>query len=191
MEIPVREFAEWFLFHSVRQNQCAQWPAISIEFKNSRTRIRQILLILPELITRSETMRLRFALTFILMGTFMSLPALAQRQWGRPQPPRNGACFYQDADFRGNYFCLKVGEQWPSMPSGFNDRISSIRVFRGARVRIFNDDNFRGIGLRIDQDMNDLSRVRLPQDRSRSWNDRISSIAVYRENDNWDRSHRN
>jgi hypothetical protein len=134
-------------------------------------------------------MRLRFALSMILMGTFMSLPALAQQQWGRPQLPRSGACFYQDSNFRGNYFCLAVGEQWPSMPPGFNDRISSIRLFGGVRVRIFNDSNFNGESLRINREVNNLARVRLVSVPSKSWNDRISSIAVFRQNDNWDRNH--
>lgn len=134
-------------------------------------------------------MKLRFALSMTLMGMFMALPALAQPQWGRPRPPGSGACFYQDANFRGGYFCLRAGEQWPSMPAGFNDRISSIRLFGGVRVRIFNDSNFNGESLRLNQNLNNLGHVRLRSVPSKSWNDRISSIAVFRENDDWDRGH--
>lgn len=134
-------------------------------------------------------MRLRFALTTLLLLGFATLPAIAQRQWGRPTPPRMGACFYRDADFRGDYFCLKVGERWPQMPPGFNDQISSIRVFHGARVRIFNNDNFNGINVRINRDIDTLARIRLPDNPSKSWNDRISSIAVYQDRDDWDRGH--
>lgn len=134
-------------------------------------------------------MRLRFALTAVLFLSFASLPAFAQPRWGRPHPPKTGACFYKDSDFRGDYFCLKRGERWPSMPAGFNDRISSIRLFRDARVRIFVDSDFRGANLRIDHDVNDLRGIRLPDNPSKSWNDRISSIAVHAERDEWDRSH--
>jgi hypothetical protein len=134
-------------------------------------------------------MRLRFALTAILFLSFASLPAFAQRQWGRPRPPKTGACFYKDPDFRGDYFCMKRGERWPSLPPGFNDRITSIRIFRDARVRLFIDDNFRGVSVRLDHDVDDLRRLRLPDSPFKSWNDRVSSIAVHRERDEWDRSH--
>ena len=132
-------------------------------------------------------MRLRFALSAFLLLSFTALPALAQQQWGRPRPPKTGACFYRDADFRGDYFCMNDGERWPSMPPGFNDQISSIRVFHGARVRIFNDDNFRGVSVRIDGNVGNLLHFRLANDPYRSWNDRISSIAVIGDRDDWDR----
>jgi hypothetical protein len=134
-------------------------------------------------------MRLRFALMAVLFLSFASLPAFAQQQWGRPHPPKTGACFYRDIEFRGDYFCLKLGDRWPSMPAGFNDKISSIRLFRGARVRIFINGNFEGANLRIDHDVDDLRRIRLPDNPFKSWNDRISSIAVHRERDEWDRRH--
>jgi hypothetical protein len=132
-------------------------------------------------------MRFRFAFTTLLLLSVTSLPALAQRDWGRPHSPQSGACFYKDGGFRGDYFCIKDGERWPSLPPGFNDRISSIRVFGGARLRVFNDDNFGGISAMIDHDVDDLSRFRLPENPAKSWNDRISSIAVFREHDEWER----
>lgn len=134
-------------------------------------------------------MRLRFAFIAMLFLALSYLPASAQRQWGRPHPPRSGACFYKAGNFEGDYFCLKAGDRWPSMPSGFNDQISSIRVFGPARVRIFNDSNFRGINVRLDQSIDSLLRIRLPENPSKSWNDRISSIAVYMDHDDWDRRH--
>ena len=133
-------------------------------------------------------MKLRFLLTAVLFLSFASL-AFGQYKWGHPRPPKTGACFYKDSDFRGDYFCLKLGERWPSMPGGFNDRISSIRLFRGARVRIFVDSDFRGANLRIDHDINDLRAIRLPDNTSKTWNDRISSLAVHADRDDWDRGH--
>jgi hypothetical protein len=135
-------------------------------------------------------MRLRYAPIVVLLLCVTSLPAFAQWEWGRPHPPRTGACFYKDLDFRGDFFCLRVGERWPSMPPGFNDRITSIRVFRGARLRVFNNDNFGGVNLRIDHNVNDLRALRLPDNPSKSWNDRISSIAVFREHDEWEERRR-
>ena len=135
-------------------------------------------------------MRLRFILAAVLLLCFAALPAVAQqRQWGHPRPPRAGACFYQDAGFQGDYFCLRAGERWPALPHGFNDRISSIRVFGGALVQIFENSNFGGRRLRIDNDVDTLMRYRLPGDRAKSWNDRLSAIAVYNPRDDWDRQH--
>ena len=134
-------------------------------------------------------MRFRSTLFAALLLSILTVPAFAQHEWGRPRPPQTGACFYKDPNFMGEYFCLRRGETWSSMPPGFNDRITSIRLFRGAQVRVFNDPDFRGVNSRIRHDVNDLRRLRLPTDPSRTWNDRISSIAVYRENDEWDRGH--
>lgn len=134
-------------------------------------------------------MRIRFTWSALLLLSISSLPAFAQYQWGRPKPPQTGACFYKDSNFNGQYFCLKLGQNWPSMPSGFNDKISSIRLFNGAQVRIFNDVDFRGVSARIRRDVNDLHYYRMPNDPSRNWNDRVSAISVYRANDAWDRNH--
>ena len=103
-------------------------------------------------------MRLHRALITLLLLTFTSLSAIAQYQqpqyqWGRPKPPKTGACFYKDSNFRGDYFCLKLGDNWSSMPSGFNDKITAIRLFSGAQVRVFNDNNFKGVNTRITRDV--------------------------------------
>ena len=135
-------------------------------------------------------MRLRHALPILLLLLLVSLPASAQWRWGRPTPPRVGACFYREPGFRGPYFCLSVHDRWPSLPPGFNDRISSIRVFRGARLRLFNSESYSGISILIDNDVWDLRQLRFPDDPRRSWNDRISAIAVFRERDEWEHGHR-
>ncbi len=127
------------------------------------------------------------AIAFLLL--MMCLPAMAQRDWGRGQRPKSGACFYQNERFRGDFFCLKNGERWPSLPPGFNDRISSIRVFGGARLRLFNNDNFGGISILLDRDVASLRDIRMPDNPSKSWNDRISSIAVFGDRDEWGERH--
>lgn len=89
--------------------------------------------------------------------------------WGDEPVPREGACFYKDAGFRGPHFCLPRGASYAMVPAGFNDQISSIRV-RRAVVMIFVDAGFGGRSTRVDSDVDDLRR---------SWNDAISSIRVF------------
>lgn len=89
--------------------------------------------------------------------------------WGRGPIPRQGACFYEDADYHGSYFCMPRGGDYRSMPSGFNDRISSIRVFSSG-VRIYQDRDFHGRSTEIRHDMNNLRG---------NWRDTVSSIRVF------------
>ena len=89
--------------------------------------------------------------------------------WGRGSVPREGACFYEDSNFRGRYFCLSRGDSYASMPGGFNDRISSIRVF-GSGVSLYRDDEFRGRSTRVNRDVPNLGST---------WGDRISSLRVF------------
>jgi hypothetical protein len=90
--------------------------------------------------------------------------------WGRnEQMPRNGACFYEDVNFGGRYFCLQRGASYESLPSGFNDRISSVRLF-GSRVELFRDRDFRGKSTQVRGDARNLRG---------SWGDTISSIRVF------------
>ncbi len=151
-------------------------------------------------------MRMRLSLVASLFLALASLAALAQdygqdrdrdrgqdrdqpRQWGRPHPPRAGACFYRDAGFSGDYFCMRAGDRWPRMPRGFNDQISSIRVFGGALVQGFENGDYGGRRMRVDHDVDNLMRFRLPGDPAKSWNDRISALAVFNPRDDWDRQH--
>jgi Protein of unknown function (DUF3011)/Peptidase inhibitor family I36 len=90
--------------------------------------------------------------------------------WGR-----GGACFYRDRNFGGNYFCLRRGEVRDEL-GDLGDDISSIRVFGGARVSVFNDRNFRGGSGRTGSDIPDLRQWRFHSDHT--WNNRISSVRV-------------
>lgn len=89
--------------------------------------------------------------------------------WGDQPVPREGACFYRDANFRGPHFCAPRGATYTSLPSGFNDSISSIRLF-GSDVRIFQDRNFGGRSTEIRSDVPDLRG---------NWRDKVSSIRVF------------
>lgn len=89
--------------------------------------------------------------------------------WSRSPVTQEGACFYENADFRGQSFCVPRGGTYASLPSGFNDRISSIRVFDGTVV-LFKDSNFRGRSEQIRSDVANLPG---------NWKDKVSSIRVY------------
>jgi hypothetical protein len=90
--------------------------------------------------------------------------------WGRNErTPSAGACFYEDVNFRGQYFCAPRGATYRALPRGFNDRISSIRVF-GSEVRIFKDRDFSGRSTEIRGDTPNLRG---------SWRDNVSSVRVF------------
>jgi hypothetical protein len=88
--------------------------------------------------------------------------------WGNETVPRQGACFYEDRDFHGRYFCVPRGAAYTSLPSGFNDHIASIRVF-GTGVHIYKDRDFHGKSRAISHDERDLHG---------DWRDVISSVRV-------------
>src|SRR5947207_8960852 len=114
----------------------------------------------------------RYRTTGILLGaailTHASI-ASAQR-WGRAAMPRSGVCFYEDVNFGGRYFCSSPGSTTPAMPSGMNDRISSVRVFGNSSVTVYRDNDFRGPSKIIGSDVADMRRL--------GFNDRLSSYRV-------------
>ena len=105
-----------------------------------------------------------------LFCLFRAEAASAQPRWGRERVPNQGACFYEDANFRGNYFCVRQGERLPSLPSGMGDKISSVRVFGSSEVTVFRDANMRGRSARFIDDVRNL--------KGEGWNDQISSLDV-------------
>src|SRR5262245_43084803 len=109
---------------------------------------------------------------FMMAALAIPSTAMAQR-WGRAPFPGSGACFFQNSDFRGEYFCIGAGDDLRRVPPDMNDRISSIRLFGRAEVIVFGDDRFRGGWARFDRSIRDL--------RDERWNDRISSLRVGRD----------
>lgn len=105
-----------------------------------------------------------------LFCVFTAAAASAQPRWGRDRQPQTGACFYEDANFRGRYFCVREGERIPSLPAGLGDRVSSIRLLGSAEVTVFRDSDMRGRSGRFISDVRDLKRE--------GWNDQISSVEI-------------
>jgi hypothetical protein len=113
-------------------------------------------------------MRIRM---LVMAALLVSLPSLASAQrWGRDRFPQSGACFFQDSNFRGDYFCVRAGDDVGRVPNDLNDGISSIRVFGRAEVEVFRDTRFNGGSSRFASDIRNL--------KSEGWNDRISSLRV-------------
>jgi len=114
----------------------------------------------------------RYKTVGILMGAALlaNVSMASAQRWGREVTPQSGVCFYEDINFGGRYFCSPVGSTTSSVPSGMNDRISSVRVFGNAAVTLFRDPNFRGDSRVITSDLADL--------RGLGFNDRLSSYEV-------------
>ncbi len=91
--------------------------------------------------------------------------------WGLPRTPRQGACFYRDADFKGEYFCMERGGSFANVPDGFNDKITSIRLIRASGIQVFSDRDFEGASAPITENATDM--------RHGKWNDKISSLRVF------------
>lgn len=97
--------------------------------------------------------------------------------WNQRPNPRRGACFYTTAPFRGNRFCVRAGDKLPALPANFGGNVSSVQVFGGARVRLFNDRNFRNGSVVLAQTVPDLRSV--PFRGGHTWNNRVSSVMVF------------
>jgi hypothetical protein len=97
-------------------------------------------------------------------------PTASAQRWGREATPRSGVCFYEDINFNGRYFCSPVGAVTEGVPSGMNDRISSIRVFGNAVATLYRDPNLRGQAKVVEYDIPDMRRM--------GFNDRVSSYVI-------------
>ncbi|SFS10103.1 Peptidase inhibitor family I36 [Granulicella pectinivorans] len=102
-------------------------------------------------------------------------PGTYRPEWDRYPDPERGACFYTDKNFSGHRFCVRAGDRLPSLPAGFGNRISSIRVFGRGGVTVFDQQGFRGARAQFGT-IGDLGYT--GRGDRRGWNDRISAIAV-------------
>ena len=96
--------------------------------------------------------------------------------WNKRPMPRTGACFFKDPEFRGDHFCVTRGDKLDSLPGNFGDNISSIQLFGGAHVRVYNDRSFRGGSQEFGRNIGDLRNEKFRD--GHTWNDRISSMMV-------------
>jgi hypothetical protein len=124
-----------------------------------------------------------FAIALVSVSTLLG----AQNRDYLDREPRNGACFFRDADFRGDRFCMESGDRMQQVPEGFSDKISSVRVYGRPDITVYQDRDFRGPSLRLRNDVANLQSFQVSP--GHSWNDRISSIEIGggRDDRDWDR----
>ena len=120
----------------------------------------------------------RTVVALLASGTVLTVPAFAAQRWGYAPVPDAGACFYQQPNYRGRYFCARTGEDLAVIPNEFNGRIRSIRVFGGGQVVLYSNDRYGGSERWIDYNVPDL--------RYEGWDDRISSARL-----SWERRYSN
>lgn len=120
-------------------------------------------------------------------GTFVVNPYTSGPWWWDPgnghRPPSQGipsrgACFFKEKYYRGEYFCMSRGSRFNLMPPGFNNAISSIKIYGRATVVIYKNENFQSDSAELNGSVSNLDSWRLPSDRSRNWNNKISSLQV-------------
>jgi hypothetical protein len=89
-----------------------------------------------------------------------------------------GICVYARPNYQGREECWRAGEDLADLRrrSGFDNQISSVRVFGGARAIFYRNANFRGQNLVVDRDIPDLSRMRM--EGNQTWNNQISSVQI-------------
>ena len=86
------------------------------------------------------------------------------------RPPREGACFYKDAEYRGQAVCVEAGDRVSSLPGGLRNEVSSIRTFGGVEVIVYDHTDYGGRSARFSNDVRDL--------QNENWNDTVSSVDV-------------
>lgn len=96
--------------------------------------------------------------------------------WNRRPFPHSGACFFKNADYSGDRFCVRRGDRLDHLPGNFGDNISSIKLLGGAHVVVFNDRHFSGGSQQFQASIQDLRNRRF--EGGHTWNNRISSIIV-------------
>lgn len=118
----------------------------------------------------SMKLKLQSTLAIFASAIVFSGAASAQKNYQASNDYAGGVTIYEHCDFKGKSQTLRPGEYRSLRDVGFgNDKMSSIRVPRGAEAVIYRDDNFRGSYARISNDIRCFDR---------QWNDEASSISV-------------
>lgn len=92
--------------------------------------------------------------------------------------PRQGACFFREAGYRGESVCLATGESLDRLPAGFERNIVSVRVYGHADVVIYEGAEFSGDSEHLWSNVADLASRNIGGDPYRTWNKRIGSIEI-------------
>jgi len=122
-------------------------------------------------------MKLLWSLVFVTTLCWaVPLGAAPQFRQGRERTQNwDRVCVYQDIRFQGAEQCYSVGDEISNLGRR-NNAISSIRIFGGALVTVYEDTNFRGRSMQFTADVPDLGLRNVGG--SRSWSDHIQSLRV-------------
>jgi Ricin-type beta-trefoil lectin domain-like len=86
----------------------------------------------------------------------------------------DGACFYTEAQYRGEAFCVLTGDERRRMSNDWNNSFTSIRFFgRASKVEVFDQQDLRGRSEAITRDVPNMRNV-----NRGNWNNRVSSFRV-------------
>lgn len=73
----------------------------------------------------------------------------------------DGVCFYRERNYRGEAFCAHSGEDIRDVGPSWRDSFASVKFFGRTRgVDVYENENYRGARIRIDNDEPDLGRLR-------------------------------
>lgn len=110
----------------------------------------------------------------LLISAALILSSIGMAQFrppGRPPGQASQVCFFRDANYMGQLFCLNEGDSaWDLAQWGANDTVSSIAFYGYPfEITVYEDSNMRGRALRINSNVSNLD----------GWmNDRISSVST-------------
>jgi hypothetical protein len=86
------------------------------------------------------------------------------------QPVQAKACFYEHINYEGQMFCENAGTTESIIDMAWNDMISSVKLYGGAKVQVCEHINFGGACSTWVADKPSVGQ---------SWNDRVSAYSVY------------
>ncbi|WP_249192824.1 beta/gamma crystallin-related protein [Yersinia sp. Marseille-Q3913] len=94
-------------------------------------------------------------------------------------------CFYSDDNYNGEYFCSYEGYFSSSLFPLWNDRISSIKVPYGMAVILYENVNFSGRSLTLNNDTNSLNSHEFQWFNDQASSLRVKDAVCFYEDDNF------
>jgi len=116
----------------------------------------------------------------------MNMDSIKNGKAKKDKPIEDGVYLYEHKNYEGYY--TRLNENTPSLKkrfivdedgyddhTNFNDEVSSIKIIGDYHLEIYKDENFKGNFQRITYNEENLADF---------WNDKVSSVKVYRNGDN-------
>jgi len=107
-------------------------------------------------------------------------------QFDPQNPPENAVVFFEDINFGGRWFAVYLDRDYNDLRSvylgsnqssgNWNDRISSLKIGKGACVTLWKDINYKGDKSALQGNLSSVNAISSLV--SSGWNDKISSLKV-------------